>query len=1014
MRHIVNYRSANDTGFDDEDAIQPVSDGEAANQTIYRRPTENLRVRTEVLRELVREHIVLADYNRGGIAIWGGGDITFNGAYAGGSEGVISFAETIYLAPFATAGGGASAPYIVSTKASLTIGTASTNQMTFESVKKQWEGSTFPEADANAISVEIVHTGAASITVTVTGATGEENNIKAEIDFGTHTCQELKDALDAVSDVTDLITTTIVDSAGATAPKWDETDWADDYSERFLKGGSAGAAHELPASIFATFFATDDNKLRKGDTLAVAYDKNIDKTSTGGRFQSTAANANTVLTAGQLFNTRREPERIANSIPICKCIDDDYILFVNGAQIKNGVPATLSVDSDTEEGIGEVVSSEIVSARTSDLYGAFGTLDGRLEAGDTEVSNARTSTYYNSGAPYATLDERIEASDAEINTARTSTVYGAQADLDARVEQYETEIETARDGEASLDARLTILESGGGGGFMPLLAPSNGDYSDIEAAFAALNAANGGRLFIRKGTYTLTGNLTATKPISLIGTDENVVIDIGSYTLTLADQVRVSGVEVQGTGNLTCGDTTLFRGCSLTCGLLHTGARVVYQSCTFAPPSASNIELSSGENITFSACRFSLDHSTSVFRLDDSKGVTFTSCSFATSATGDSDAAFLECASSAAGERVVFRRCSFDLSGTSSTSGAYIAIDDFVGPVMFFDCDITAKTTLASTKPIFTLNTRALVDGLRIDEKTADQISLTGYLDVAAPVGETCDIRRVEVNPNNAEIRAYPVLHFRTYGEDAFVHAKDFSFSNIRFPTGASGPSEGDSVVQVTGNSANAKVLLEQWWIRDVRTVGSSDTFPFTLLSSTSSECTFRQIHVHTNFTVASTGNDICLFNHLSSNTIIEECEYSGESGSFLDYLVNLGYNSHPQHATVRRCRFVHSGVFKTGSNGLIHMEHDTGGVFNAYLNITHNTIIDEGTGSYLISIKGATSNELYYLLVSKNKLYRDGGACVEISSSSYFHHSYNLVTQAASISGTNFKNEYNHTEDWL
>ena len=37
----------------DEEAIQPYNDGEPANETIFRRPNENLRYRTEIARDEV-------------------------------------------------------------------------------------------------------------------------------------------------------------------------------------------------------------------------------------------------------------------------------------------------------------------------------------------------------------------------------------------------------------------------------------------------------------------------------------------------------------------------------------------------------------------------------------------------------------------------------------------------------------------------------------------------------------------------------------------------------------------------------------------------------------------------------------------------------------------------------------------------------------------------------------------------------------------------------------------------
>ena len=51
---IIDYETTGaDTGYNDPDSIQPVANAEPANQTIFRRPSENIRERTEVLRDQV-------------------------------------------------------------------------------------------------------------------------------------------------------------------------------------------------------------------------------------------------------------------------------------------------------------------------------------------------------------------------------------------------------------------------------------------------------------------------------------------------------------------------------------------------------------------------------------------------------------------------------------------------------------------------------------------------------------------------------------------------------------------------------------------------------------------------------------------------------------------------------------------------------------------------------------------------------------------------------------------------
>tara|TARA_Y100000034_G_scaffold135140_1_gene205858 strand:+ start:4476 stop:6308 length:1833 start_codon:yes stop_codon:yes gene_type:complete len=49
----VDFKQGNDTGLDNADSVQPISNGEPLNQTTLRRPEENLRVRSETLKTVV-------------------------------------------------------------------------------------------------------------------------------------------------------------------------------------------------------------------------------------------------------------------------------------------------------------------------------------------------------------------------------------------------------------------------------------------------------------------------------------------------------------------------------------------------------------------------------------------------------------------------------------------------------------------------------------------------------------------------------------------------------------------------------------------------------------------------------------------------------------------------------------------------------------------------------------------------------------------------------------------------
>lgn len=400
MRHIIDFRNTSDTGETDSDAIVPYNDGESANQTVLRRPIENTRTRSETLRTNVREHVIMRDVDRNTPCVWGGGTITFNGTVAGGGGGDGKFTTTasLYVVPMLTAGDGVgtTSPYIASTKASLNVGSAGNNQVIIESVKKQFEGSDLAKADVNRLSVEILNDTAESIALE--GATGDVNNVKITIIFGTTTADDLIDLINNDATVSQYVSASLESTSTGTnaASLWGPTEWGTDYTQRFLAGGTAGIIHEVPTGSLSSFFAADsENPLQKGDTLAIYYDAIIDDSGTGGVLQSTIENSNTSIGAGGLFNTRREPEKCPNAIPICKCIDDNTLLFVSGAYIIKDTPATLYADSSIE-----TVSAEVVAARDSATFGAKASLDERIEAVDTHASTVVTVGPTGSGRMY--------------------------------------------------------------------------------------------------------------------------------------------------------------------------------------------------------------------------------------------------------------------------------------------------------------------------------------------------------------------------------------------------------------------------------------------------------------------------------------------------------------------------------------------------------------------------------------------------------------------------------------
>lgn len=597
----IDFRNAVDTGEPESGAIIPYTNGEPANQTVLRRPTENNRSRSDVLRSLLRELVILADIDRNPIA-YGGGTVTWGGAKAT-DTGVFTITSDLIVTPAATPGGGPSIPYVESTNAVLSVGTPSTNELIFTSKFRQWEQTgADPDInkDTNKISIEIQDTG--SLSVTVNGATGEENNILIGIDFGTTTCQNVIDEIVATSAAAALVTATLGSGTlgSATSPKFSEAEWGTDFSARFLRGGAGGIAHVITAANLAAFFSAHaENPLEKGDTLAIWYDQLIDIATDGGRFQSVPENTNITIPSGALFNTRREPEKIPNCIPICKCLDQNTIQFINGAIIIKGTPANLWMDS------------------YAFIYGETALLSTPLG-----WSRMHTGTVWN---PPSTLRHALDNADGhihniltEIETARTSSSYGAYGSLDARLEPSEAEVVAARStdhtdvpasGFASLDARLD--KHGGHVSGWYSLGPggSNAMYTNLKTCLTDVIAAGGGTIFVQAPvTYAINSSADdlpeITAPIRIIGKSSNAltitsnrgadtrnvlgfVLRIDANHCHFENVVIVNGASGSNWAVLLDGAlTTSFRNCGFQGGVVVAGntRQVTFDHCSFVEP----------------------------------------------------------------------------------------------------------------------------------------------------------------------------------------------------------------------------------------------------------------------------------------------------------------------------------------------------------------------------------------------------------------------------------------------
>ena len=107
---------------------------------------------------------------------------------------------------------------------------------------------------------------------------------------------------------------------------------------------------------------------------------------------------------------------------------------------------------------------------------------------------------------------------------------------------------------------IADLGGGGGGGqtiYTFIVAGSGGDYATLGAALAA--ASDNDTIFVRRGTYTETGNITCSLAnISIIGEGLNdTIIDLSTYTMELSGAyAQINNIQITATtgGTVFSGD----------------------------------------------------------------------------------------------------------------------------------------------------------------------------------------------------------------------------------------------------------------------------------------------------------------------------------------------------------------------------------------------------------------------------------------------------------------------------
>lgn len=325
-----------DTGEKDAPSIRPILNGEAAIQATFQRPMENLRHRTEVLRDAVEELKYLADADRA-LVLESTGEVTWGGPKSAGT-GIftLSSGATLLLRPFM-------APS-TSTRASATI-----RGLTFQTKLVVEPGSTVPRAysGANKISVQITGSDGATLLATVDGTPANNITITVDTNAVTGTTRnQLLTYLAGASAGAVAVKALGVEAVLASGAVGTDIICNDGIfvsgDTQTLAGAVDAERHIITEAGLASFFGDVDNAMYDGDVLAIAYEPGLVNGLYGGRRESLEdapeASANV---DSNLFLLRRHPDRMPYALPIATAVAGT-LRFIDGSILLTGIPSSLT------------------------------------------------------------------------------------------------------------------------------------------------------------------------------------------------------------------------------------------------------------------------------------------------------------------------------------------------------------------------------------------------------------------------------------------------------------------------------------------------------------------------------------------------------------------------------------------------------------------------------------------------------------------------------------------------
>jgi len=529
------FKTGADTGYNNLNSVQPVSNAETADQTVFRRPSENIRNRSEVIRRAVDEALAEMSSDRGLVLVSDSADatITWGGPKPGGTgKFTVAVGTDLRVIPVLNPSAGSAKNDVWGRRLYTWSGT---KYFTMRSKLRISEGGNNIKTEIFSVNGETFGGGQA-VNVTIEGSQNPSSNydplygpVKVRIQLSKTGGAIQSRWSDVLTGITGNAYSNAWLSAGVTVGE-ESTLAVECTSGYFWESGGAGwtsvsgcdaQGYRVTASELSTFFGTATNELYEGDTLFLKYATAKDRLDQAGDV-TIGATLLKILHRNEGTEpvspvSQSDAPNLMHCIPLCH-VDNGNLIFISGTVIPTG-------------GTGTVAPDTTLRAELADDGDGTGSVDcgSKLVAGDVQPGT-KTPKNYAQGTLFAQLGQMLDWTNDHYKGLDATTKHNYE-DLLNRPAYYVSPVS------------------------------GEGDFTTLGAALNdATIRASGGVIFIKSGAslsenIVLGANIAG--PVTIIGNDV-VISPSGSSILFSSGSFSVQSIEFIGISFSQSGDYRIF------------------------------------------------------------------------------------------------------------------------------------------------------------------------------------------------------------------------------------------------------------------------------------------------------------------------------------------------------------------------------------------------------------------------------------------------------------------------